>query len=152
DSMGGGIPLGRLGGLLRWRRRWRWRWRLVRRAIAEYLRHAYPGSTRRRRRSQLPRAGGATIASTIASAVSTLSINLFGPFAPTLTTCPVTAIGPLLATGLGPVDGGGARLPGDGEREPPGDGELPPAPGVVALPLTTTQFSGLPSLSHGDGF
>ena len=59
-------------------------------------------------------------------------------------------MGPLLpAPGLGPEDGT-APVPGDGEApEAPGDGE--PAPGVVALPLTTTQFSGSPTLSHGDG-
>ena len=35
--------------------------------------------------------------------------------------------------------------------EPPGVGELEPEPGMVALPFSTTQFSGAPSFWHGDG-
>src|SRR5262249_15950358 len=83
----------------------------------------------------------------MAIAVSTLSVSLLGLLAETLTTWGVTAIGPLL-TGLGPAE---TKAPGDSETEAPGDGDPLPAPGVVAFPLTTTQFSGAPSLSHGEG-
>ncbi len=87
-------------------------------------------------------------ARTIARAVSTLSISLFGLLGETLTTCPLTSIGPVLL-GLGAVDG--PPTPVTGELEVPGEAELDPPPGVVALPLTTTQLSGSPTLSQGDG-
>src|SRR5690349_10660803 len=73
-------------------------------------------------------------------------MSLLGLLAATLTTCGVTAMGPVLV--VGPVDATG---PGDDESDAPGDGEVPPWPGLVALPLTTTQLSGSPFLSHGDG-
>src|SRR6266851_1320720 len=112
---------------------------------------AYPCSWRLRRRSQVLRAGGAVTARTIASAVSTLSISLFGLFGETLTTCPLTAICPVLPVPeLGPVDGAMPPVPGEVEADVPGEGE-PDPPGVVALPLTTTQLSGSPTLSQGDG-
>ena len=41
----------------------------------------------------------------MATAVSTLSISLFGLVAATLTTCPVTATGPEVTDGAGPADG-----------------------------------------------
>src|SRR6266851_2871491 len=110
---------------------------------------AYPCSWRLRRRSQVLRAGGAVTARTIASAVSTLSISLFGLLGETLTTCPVTVIGPVVPE-LEPVVGAMPTGPGEAEPDVPGDGELDP-PGVVALPLTTTQLSGAPTLSQGDG-
>src|SRR5215469_6097199 len=114
----------------------------------------YPGSCCRRRRSHPPSAGGTTMAATIASAVSTASISLFGLFGATVTTCPVTATGPVGATvGLTPVVGTAPAAADDdapGEELGPGDAEFPP--GVVALPLTTMQFSGSPTLSHGDGW
>ena len=72
-------------------------------------------------------------ASTIATAVSTLSISLFGLLAPTLTTCPVTAMGPVLArlTGPGPRS---ARRPSwlTATPEAPGDGE--PSPRQASWP------------------
>src|SRR6266851_3571095 len=96
---------------------------------------AYPCSWRLRRRSQVLRAGGAVTARTIASAVSTLSISLFGLFGETLTTCPLTAICPVLPVPeLGPVDGAMPPVPGEVEADVPGEGE-PDPPGVVALPL-----------------
>src|SRR5262249_6315958 len=114
----------------------------------------YPGSCCRRRRSQPPSAGGTTMAATIASAVSMASISLSGLLGATLTTCPFTATGPVGAmVGVTPVVGTGPTPVGEDASLEPGEGDDEvPAPGVVALPLTTMQFSGSPTLSHGDGW
>src|SRR5262252_725205 len=104
----------------------------------------YPGSCCRRRRSHPPSAGGTTMAATIASAVRIASISWFGLLGATLTTCPFTATG-----AVGPTDGPtlvvGTGPPADGDAPvEPGEGDAELAPGVVALPLTTMQFSGSP--------
>src|SRR5258708_32451801 len=141
---GGGAAGGQAGGVAGWG---------VALGLIVWVTTAYPCSCRLRRRSQVLSAGGAVTARRIATAVRTLSISLFGLLGATLTTCPVTAIGPELPVPvLGPVEGTPTPVPGEGELEAPGDGELDPAPGLVALPLTTTQLSGSPTFAQGEGW
>src|SRR5262249_10982992 len=107
------------------------------------------GHARLRRRSQAASAGGVATAARMHSAVTTASGTWLDSLAATLITCPVTcppvALVPVVFVMAVPADevaGGPAFLPLPDE---------PPAPGTVALPFFTTQFSGSPTFMHGDG-
>src|SRR5215831_13782323 len=112
------------------------------------------GHARLRRRSQAASAGGVATAARIPSAVTTASGVWVDWLAAKLITCPVTCppVAPVRpdvpVVPVVPVVPPAAVL---------ADALAflflpePPPPGTVALPFLTTQFSGSPTLSHGDG-
>src|SRR5689334_13441973 len=107
------------------------------------------GHARLRRRSQAASAGGVATAARMTSAVTTASGTWLDWLAAKLITCPVTCppVAPVpvvvvVVVAADEVADGPALLFLPDE---------PPEPGVVALPFTTLQFSGSPTLLHGDG-
>jgi len=89
------------------------------------------------------------------SAVTTASGIWLDWLAAKLITCPVTCppVAPVAVVVPVPVPVP-VLLPPDEVADEPAFLPLPdelPEPGVVALPFFTTQFSGSPILSHGDG-